>query len=280
MIPCCSKDDAMYTHVGPCPIKKEHLQAARFCGNVYDDGWLHGSEQFIDFEETNVQCAMNVVGKTLYVSYRGSDSRRDWKQNIKINMVNYPAKTNQEIHFGFLLNWISVKKDIDYKIEILLDKYKDEIDTVIFCGHSAGTICLLNAYDMAEKLQDVYSLKVKAITIGAPRIGNEEFKAAFDERVPDCTRIVLDKDIVTRFPIGILQIHDKYRHVGNPIQLRAGEILQRDTSKFEAFKWILGGIPKMNMGLVADHEISGYIQELERILEECEKHNKEDQTLL
>ena len=276
MISCCSVDDSLVKK-GPCPITLEHLEAAKLCKNVYDNGWLHGSEQFVDFKETNVQAALNVIENTLYVVYCGSSTRRDWQQNMKFNMANYPSNSKQEIHFGFLLNWISVKKEIETKIEIILDKYKNNVEKIVFCGHSAGgPLSILNTYDMADKLRDKYSIDVKAITLGAPRMGNEAFKYACEAKL-ETTRIVLDKDVVTRLPIGIFNWGDRYRHVGKPLQLRDGEILQRDTNAFESFKWILGGIPKFNLGLIDDHDISNYIEEMEKILEEdyC-SHEKED----
>lgn len=236
-------------------LTKEHLDAARLCQLVYDDDYLHKSERFVDVPSTDVQCSMSVDDRKLYVVFRGSDDKTDWSHNFNMDLVQYPAKSKNQLHAGFLEQWLSVREEVNKKVKDMLELNKG-IETVVFTGHSAGSppACLC-----AEEFD--LETEVRVITFGSPRFSNEAFKAEF-EKTQKCTRIVLDRDLVTRFPINF---YNGYAHVGTPLQLRDGHVLQRDTTNFETFQWFLLGIPRLDVG-VRDHLIENYVEKLESYL--------------
>lgn len=233
-------------------LTREHLHAARLCKLVYDDDYLHKSERFVDVPSTDVQCSMSVDDHKLYVVFRGSDDKTDWFHNFNMNLVEYPAKSKIQLHAGFVVQWLSVREEVKKKVKDMLQSNKG-IETVIFTGHSAGSppACL------CAKEFDSKEVDVRVITFGSPRFSNEAFKAEF-ETTQKCTRIVLDRDLVTRFPINF---YNGYAHVGSPLQLRDGHVLQRDTTNFETFKWLLLGIPNLDFG-VLDHRIENYVEKI------------------
>lgn len=243
-----------------CPITREHLDAARLCHFVYDDEYLHKSERFVDSPSTDVQCSMSVDDGTLYVVFRGSDDNTDWSHNLNMNLVEYPAKSKNKIHAGFLVQWLSVKDEVSNKVSDMIESSKRQgkhIAKVVFTGHSAGSppACLC-----AKELELGINADVQVITFGSPRFSNQAFKKEFDT-AQKCTRVVLDRDLVTRFPI----FYRGYTHVGSPLTLRDGHVIQRETTNFEAFQWLLLGIPRLDFG-VLDHLISNYVEKLESFL--------------
>lgn len=235
-------------------VTREHLQAARLCQLVYDDDYLHKSERFVDVPSTDVQCSMSVDDGKLYIAFRGSDDKTDWSHNFNMNLVDYPAKSKTQLHAGFLVQWLSVREEVKSKVSEMLELNKG-IETVVFTGHSAGSppACLC-----AKELGLGLDVEVRVITFGSPRFSNKAFKEEF-EKTQKCTRFVLDRDLVTRFPINF---YNGYTHVGSPLQLRGGHVLQRDTTNFETFQWFLLGIPNLDFG-VRDHLISNYVEKLE-----------------
>lgn len=239
-----------------CPITPEHLEAARLCHKVYDDEYLHSSEKYVDSPETDVQCSLSVSKNILYVVFRGSDDLTDWYHNMNADLVRYPAKSETKVHAGFLVQWMSVRHEILKKITEMIEtrKEKDPIETIVLTGHSAGSppSCLC-----AKELK--VDIDTRVITFGSPRFSNNYFKNEFKAK---CTRIVLDRDVVTRFPTSL---GEEYVHVGDPLQLREDEVVQRDTTKFEAFRWFLLGVPRADFG-VKDHYIQNYVQAIEKFL--------------
>lgn len=242
-----------------CPVTQEHLHAARLCHLVYDDEYLYNSERFVDSPSTDVQCSMSVDDCKLYVVFRGSDDSTDWSHNFDMNLVSYPSKSNKQVHTGFLVQWLSVREEVTTKIAEMIDLSHESgtpIQTVVFTGHSAGSppACLC-------ALESLENIEVRVVTFGSPRFSNQAFKDYFEALpgIQKCTRFVLDRDLVTRFPINFF---NGYRHVGSPLQLRDGRILERDTTNFETFQWFVLGLPRFDFG-VRDHDISNYVKKIE-----------------
>lgn len=246
------------------PMTHEHLDTAKLCQLVYDDDYLHSSDRFVDSPSTDVQCAMSVKGSKLFVVFRGSDHHTDWAHNFKANLVEYPNNeyNNEyneypEFHSGFLVQWLSVRDEVKRKIhELITDT---NIKTVIFAGHSAGSphACLC-----AKELRlDSKNYSVKIFTFGSPRFSNTVFKTDFETDF-ECTRIVLDRDVVTRFP---LNFNNGYAHVGSPLQLRDDYVVDRESTYFETFQWLLLGIPKLDLG-IRDHKIGNYVEKIQQLL--------------
>lgn len=247
-----------------CPVTQEHLHAARLCHLVYDDEYLHKSERFVDSPSTDVQCSMSVDdldASKLYVVFRGSDDSTDWSHNFDMNLVPYPSKSRKQLHAGFLVQWLSVREEVHSKVAEMIQLGNESgspIQSIVFTGHSAGSppACLC-----ALEIEALENIEARVVTFGSPRFSNEAFKDSFEASlgIQKCTRFVLDRDLVTRFP---LNFSNGYRHVGSPLQLRDGHILERDTTNFETFRWFVLGLPRFDFG-VRDHDISNYVEKIE-----------------
>lgn len=241
-----------------CPMTEEHLQAARLCHKVYDDDYLHSSERFVDSEYTNVQCSMSFEDNKLFVVFRGSDDMVDWFHNFNMDLVKYPENSEAEFHAGFLVQWLSVKDEVKQKIAEMIEL--KAVDAIVFAGHSAGSppACLC-----AKEVSNTCNTDVRVVTFGSPRFSNHVFKEDFEKsnKIP-CTRIVLDRDLITRFPFSFSGV---YAHVGKPLQLRDDHVLERETSAMETIYWWLLGMPRIDLG-VRDHDVENYVSEIEKLV--------------
>ncbi len=249
----------------PAKLTHDHLLLAKICESVYDDEFMRSSESHVENNTTDTQCIVSadLERRQMVVCFRGSDSATDWRMNFFTTLTEFPHKSKRYVHSGFLTQWMSIASEFEKKFVEMMDIHKEGIDEVVFCGHSAGTVSCLAAYEMEPILKEKYSgKKIRVVTFGAPRMGNDKFRDHMEERA-ECTRIVLDRDVITRVPFSMLG----YKHIGNPVQIRKDRILARDTSPLEALHWMVMGIPRADVG-VRDHFIQNYRVAIEEWLTE------------
>lgn len=230
-------------------LTKQHEELAKLCQDIYLDDHLKMYDH-IDKEETDVQCCFIEEKGQLIIVFRGSDSGTDWLHNFMVTKTEYPVGSGVYVHTGFLLKILSIQELFKRKLRTYIEDSKGEIKKIVFTGHSLGQNCILAAYVSFDVLGD---LPVEICTFGGPYIGNDNFKEAIEKRCK-CTRIVLDRDIVTRLPS--IPCYG-YVHCGDPIQLRENEILERETTCLEHLHWLLLGCSKADFG-VRDHMIWNY----------------------
>lgn len=239
-------------------VTEEHRLLSTYCRDIYDDEFLSNCDDYIENKSTDVQVGIIEKDDTIFICFRGSDHPTDWRFNFFMSMTEYPFRTGKYVHSGFLTQWMSIKQQLEQKIRFMLTR--KGINRVVFTGHSAGTTCALAAHDMVDELREKYKVDVNVVTFGSPRVCNGKFKDDFEKRV-SCTRIVLDRDVITRVPFSIFG----YCHLGKPIQLRDAEVLDRDTNTLESVSWVVLGLPKGDIG-VRDHFITNYVEAIDKIL--------------
>ena len=166
---------------------------------------------FISDPDTDVQVGvtLNTDDKRICIVFRGSESSTDWFYDLQIKKHN--LKGDIWVHGGFYkqLHTNGVYDKLLAKVKQLLGENPDF--SLYVTGHSAGgglsTLC---AYMMSCEIEN----KITVVSFASPRIGNAEWKKAFDEKT-NLThyRVTNDRDIVTAFPMY------KYHHVGKTVRL-------------------------------------------------------------
>ena len=233
----------------------EHLLVARMCENVYKDDLLRSEKYHIENRETDTQCTMSVVGEKLIVCFRGSDSTIDWKMNFYSTLSEFPFNSGRGVHAGFLVQWMSIENEFKEKLDKIISENEKNVKEIILTGHSSGggIVCII-----AASLDTKLPLKVT--TFGSPRMCEKHFKEYVESKAL-CTRIVLDRDIITRIPFQIFG----YQHIGNTLQIRKNVLLRRETNFLEAMRWMILGIPKADVG-IRDHLMENYSAAIEEYL--------------
>ena len=118
-------------------------------------------------EATDTEWKWKVEGKTLYLAFKGSTSKLDWKQNFMFWIAAVrQAYKKQPVkwfaHAGFMEKWKSVQGDVLEKI------LSEDIDRVVVSGFSqGGAVAILCHEDLWFK-DDPWS--VSTVTWGAPRV--------------------------------------------------------------------------------------------------------------
>jgi hypothetical protein len=177
--------------------------------------WIHN-------EKSDTQGFVATKDKTIYVAWRGSESKKDFQNDASIDKVSF-LNEGEKVHIGFKYCWESVIGDTYDAIDTAIENLKGETTDIVVCGHSlGGAIATLYAHSI-KKHYPHYN--VKSVTIGSPRVGNKTFKDNYDLSDIDTLRVVHNNDLVTHTPyIG-------FQHVNYQLRIDSdGNILKRDTT--------------------------------------------------
>jgi hypothetical protein len=150
------------------------------------------SVKWIDDKKSDTQAFVAMKGKSIYVVFRGTSSKRDAQNDVSIDKVPF-INEGDKVHIGFKSSWDAVK-DVVLKNITKMSGY----NKIVVCGHSLGAaVATLCAYNLSHVFEDT---TIECCTIGSPRVGNKTFKNNYDSRKIKTLRIVHNNDVVTRSP--------------------------------------------------------------------------------
>lgn len=191
--------------------KDEIIYNVQLCDVVYKDqkdidfkGLELKSVKWIDDKKSDTQSFVALKGKSLYVVFRGTSSKKDAQNDASIDKVPFIID-GDKVHIGFKSSWDAVK-------DVVLDSIDkmSGYDKIVVCGHSLGAaVATLCAYNLSHVLTGTV---IECCTIGSPRVGNMTFKENYDSRNIKTLRIVHNNDLVTRTPnIGYYHVNHMLR---------------------------------------------------------------------
>lgn len=203
-------------------LSKRLLQA---CINEYG-GKYGGSQKIFDkvmpFKVGNVEGHFGLLNNdkySLYIIFRGSDGKKDWRDNFKFwkkdvrKLKPYDTMDSKiRVHTGFITQYKTVR-------DIIHAQVKNTKPRIIYvAGHSLGgalaTLCAVDLqYNFCDSKDTV--INVACLTYGSPRVGNKYFVKSFNNRIIRSHRHVCRDDIVCHVPYSWMG----YRHVATKIQL-------------------------------------------------------------
>lgn len=143
--------------------------------------------------------------QTIYVSFRGSESIKNWVDNLDAILTNYPLCTKCEVHKGFYKAEQSCFADVLFVVQTLKAKYPNY--SVVLTGHSLGAaLATLTAMDLVKAGVS----NVKLFNFGSPRVGNTNFANFADTYLTSHSRVTHHKDMVPHTPM-----HERFTHIDN-----------------------------------------------------------------
>jgi hypothetical protein len=217
------------------------LSAAIYTGAIPDDigvtQWHH-----IRNDETDTLALVCVTDDALIITVQGSESKRDWLNNIKIVKTEYHGI---RAHKGFAWCAESILPDVLAAIA------RDPVKPVILTGHSlGGAIATLLAVALRPHA-------VKLITFGQPRVSTlRELKLAL---YGEYIRVVNGSDVVPRSPwLG-------YSHAGTCVYLDNEGRKRIDPGEIAMFADRTMTLKQHQRG--TDHRAGDYVTEYQRCTE-------------
>lgn len=173
----------------------------------------HTCTAMIDDTQSEVQCFLRRSGDVLWITFRGSDSSKDWLTNLTFWKKTIPydnTDTKIRVHTGF----INAYKTPAVR-ENILAAITDGIHYIKISGHSQGAaLSVLCAVDIQYNYPD---RDIEVTLFGCPRVGNRAFMLSYNKRVDKTIRVENGNDIVTKVPFAFMG----YRHVGAKIHVGA-----------------------------------------------------------
>uniref|UniRef100_A0A0E0FEE4 Fungal lipase-type domain-containing protein n=1 Tax=Oryza meridionalis TaxID=40149 RepID=A0A0E0FEE4_9ORYZ len=170
------------------------------------------------------------------VAWRGSASFADWMMDMRVmDLVDfgagagrvaegfynvYTSKDKKEKH-----GTVSAKEQVVMEVKRLVDHLRRRSGAVgekpvkvrvTVTGHSlGGALAVMTAHDVTAALAadadaDTEGVRVRAVTFGAPRVGDDAFRRAVAARGVEVFRVIVKQDIVPKLPMG-----DEYADAGD-----------------------------------------------------------------
>ena len=208
--------------------------------------------RWIENKKSDTQGFVATRNKTIYVVWRGSESKKDFQNDASIDKVPF-IEDGEKVHIGFKYCWESVLGDTYDAIETALENLQGKTKDIVVCGHSlGGAVATLYAHSIKKHYPEY---NIKSVTIGSPRVGNKTFKDNDDLSNIDTLRIVHNNDLVTHTP------YIRFEHVNYQVRLDTdGNRLQNDKSLKSFWLYIKALFSGKN---IKDHMGDGYIKALE-----------------
>lgn len=182
--------------------------------------------KWISDEDTDLQVGVTLSEgkKRICIVFRGSESRSDWyydfmivKEGLTMDALTKSPLVN--VHSGFLAQLMTndVYSSLVATVKSLLVDHPDY--EICVTGHSlGGALSTLFGFMISHELDN----KVTVTSFASPRVGDWEWKKAFDAKSNLYHyRVTNKRDAITAVPM------IKYYHVGDNIQLK--------DDKFELF---------------------------------------------
>ena len=133
---------------------------------------------------------------TIYVSFRGSQSTKNWISNLDAVLTDYPLCANCKVHKGFYTAEQNSIAQIISQVKTLKQQFPSY--QIVVTGHSLGAaLATLTAIDIQAAVGPV-----RLFNFGSPRIGDPAFSVWASGYLADHNRITHHKDMVVHTPTG------------------------------------------------------------------------------
>ncbi len=234
------------------------------CKKILQDQLKFNNFQF--FSEKSTQAFVIGNENMIIVSFRGTEMKlADFLRDAELKPEPGPGSAGQ-VHSGFHkgLKEVWGNASAIKGIYQCIKQFRDNNQTIWFCGHSLGAALATLAaaeYVLNGSAADVDSVK-GIYTIGQPRVGDDEFAAAFDAVLAEkCFRFVNNNDVVTRVPLPGIVL--KYTHVGQQLYIDSHGQLQDSIpwwkKIWDRFRGIRKDMGDLGMDSLDDHSSEAYV---------------------
>lgn len=170
--------------------------------------------------------AFHPSGKELIISFRGTENIFNCFSDFDMRLVPWNIfpdngdddnnNNNAKVHSGFLADYLSFNIAIKQTISEQLLHNAPFIDTITCTGHSLGAaLATLCALELASVFSASTSIRIRLITFGSPRIGNDILINLITQKISikDRLRITNSNDIIPHLPPKSLG----YEHISGEI---------------------------------------------------------------
>lgn len=199
---------------------------------------------------------------TLFIAFRGTDSKLDWLHNINITQSILPIPNTQldsfpRIHSGFNSHFNSIRPSIQQEINHYISNTQQP--HIIFTGYSIGAACASIGYLYFNYLYNQIH-NINLINFASPKIGDDNYVKLMDNIKSNSIRIIRHLD-----PIPILPDDIFFRHAGPEFYINDHIIPMNNSTTCCSFLKNLCCFKCRNqtwVNILNEHALSKYNQDL------------------
>ena len=207
------------------------------------------------------------------ITFRGTEpkSPANIATDMNGNLVPCSVGNGQcgNVHQGFLNAYLKLQPKL---MGFLSNRFsKSSTGNVIITGHSLGaSLATLAAYDLANKFP---TISYKLINFGSPRVGDSNFKKAF-ERVASANRVTVERFVNVQSnggdPFAMITSHFKPYFGGGSSDSSTVDVITQNPSDAQGYVHVIDGSflglpqPKDLIGL---HSMDTYLEKVLSFLE-------------
>ena len=187
-------------------IGRNILEAAlEVCQETYLEGsaeeWSSASPE-ARFVLGGTRCAKKLVGETLVIGFRGSDSSMDWRDNALFSLVGLEGEDSiEKVHHGFKVRAANI-----FKQHLVALIPTDLPKKIVVTGHSLGgaisqlVYVQLKTRIMEQRNIEDFQSEVLNVTFASPLVGNLQFRERLmqmpENLAENMFHFVVDEDVV------------------------------------------------------------------------------------
>lgn len=228
--------------------------------SIASNVWKMERVQFLNDSETDTQGFCMHDERKLVVSFRGTESKKDWTTNIKFPLVRptiYPARFNEvKAHLGFNRSMEAVWPQVQQFVDQAYERHPHL--KLYVTGHSLGGALALLCYSYFV-LSDTPRRVAAIYTLGQPPVGNEAFCTALMLNSPNTTyiRITNNNDCVPQLFIPGAQHGKTHLHIS------PSGSFQFDPSHLSNAQNFVFSLSSRDIGPFSDHPVARYRKRIE-----------------
>ncbi|MEM6426632.1 MAG: lipase family protein, partial [Cyanobacteria bacterium P01_D01_bin.128] len=241
---------------------------------------LNRDFHYINNTESDTQGFLFRQRNRIFLVFRGSQQRRDWRTNFGLRLMRFRLQSTQipeppagEVHRGFQSAWESVEREVMEQLTLWRKQARSQsIDPELWItGHSlGGALAALSAASLQSQGFQVSGL----YTFGQPRVGDWTFVNAMNELLGDRSyRFVNNNDVVPLIPLQVSLINPtrRYGHFGAFRYFDSSGKLYLNSTMFSFWLdrlWgFIKGIRQSGFEALSDHGMEFYVANLRKARE-------------
>jgi hypothetical protein len=215
-----------------------HLSVAAYCDDYANRSWP-SVKVVLPLEQSGevhgfVAHVIHGGRSTAAVVFRGSVEWTDWVRDVDVGMSDYDRCTGCRVHSGFLKASQTLLPQVQTKMQHIIAAYP--VQRLWVTGHSlGGGVAALTALALQRAIP---SIAIDCVTFGSPRVGNKQFAAFMQDKLPRAVRVTHERDIVPQLPLHSWGFEhyktELWQHDGNELKVCDGG---EDPSCSAQFPW-------------------------------------------
>ena len=246
---------------------------------------IRNNFRFFNAHHRDTQALIFRTDECVVLAFRGTQEMRDWTTNLNTKLRNFTIRRagkttlssyKGRVHTGFFLGWAEIERDVLAQLERWqttdnTNGVSKPLPPLLITGHSlGGALATMAAAALHENGFDVAGL----YTFGQPRVGDLTFSRQLNKNLSGKVfRFINNNDVVPHIPppFSLRNPLHLYGHLGTVKYFNSRGLLMANykaiNRAIDSLTSFAKGLFELGFDLIADHNMSYYIDYLDKALQ-------------